>query len=276
MRFRLTKWYLDVVGEANDCAIIYAAEIGLGGLHLVANALLATDPRESAGQLRERVALLGTRLPDPLPEGGWSWRCDRLDAEGRWEHPRFAAPERVLHEVSALGGSRALRWALFAGSSTASLRIGSTTIRGHGYIERLELTIAPWELPISELRWGRVAARDRSVVWIQWRGAAPLDIVLVDGRERPGAMIDDEAVRWENGAITLTPKTTLRDAAIGEGALALLPEPLRRASPDFLRARETKWFGDATLDDERGRATHPAIWERVRFAGDPAPQELPA
>ncbi len=276
MRFRLTKWYLDITGEANDCAIVYAAEIGLGGLHVVANALLAADPRGPTGACRERVALLGTRLPDPLPEGGWAWHCDRLDAEGRWERPRFTAPERVLHETRAHGDPRAVRWSLFAGTSHATLRIGPRTIRGHGYIERLELTIAPWELPITELRWGRVAAHDRSVVWIQWRGAAPRDIVLVDGQERPGAAIDDDMVRWEGGAIALTPTATLRDAAIGEGALALLPEPLRRASPDFLRAHETKWFGVATLHDERGRAPHPAIWERVRFIGDRGPPELPA
>ena len=271
MHVRLTKWYLDLVSDASDCAIVYAADIALGGMHLVANALLSST---SSGAPEERVALLGTRLPEPDALGGWSWRCDRLDAEGRWERPRAAASERILYATQTNAGAPSVRWSLFAGSSDASLRIGPRHLRGFGYIERLELTIAPWQLPITELRWGRYASADRSVVWIQWRGEAPCALVLVDGVERSGAAIDDACVRWNGGSLALTASRTLRDAAIGEGALAWLPEALRSAPPAFLRAHETKWIGVATLDDERGRVAHLAIWERVRFPGDPAVREL--
>ncbi len=257
MAFRLVKWYLDVVGADGDLAIVYAADIGLAGMHLTANALL-DSPRTGAGE--ERTAIVGARMPEPTAEG-WRWACERLGAMGSWRRPHAAVAERTLHAIDA----KRVRWECIAPTSHATLTTPRRTIEGPGYLERLELTLEPWRLPIETLRWGRFATYARSVVWIQWRGTHPIDLVLVDGVEHSVTSIDDHAVRWGGGHVELAPQRTIRDAPLGAGALAWLPKVTKALPVRLLRAHETKWFGDATLHEADRTTSGTALWERVTF-----------
>lgn len=268
MAFRLVKWYLDVVGADGDCAIVYAADIGLGGMHLVANAILespALDASAGPSEARttERTALIGARMPEPTADG-WTWACERLGSHGRWRRPHAAGPEQVLYAE----GTKAVRWECIAPTAHATLVTPGRMIEGPGYLERLELTLEPWRLPLSTLRWGRFTTFARSVVWIQWRGRHPLDLVLVDGIAHRSHLIDDTAVVWEGGRIELTPTRTLRDAPLGSGALSWLPTLADLLPIRFLRAHETKWLGRVRLEDASSDAAPVegvAIWERVDF-----------
>ena len=126
------------------------------------------------------------------------------------------------------------------------------TLRGRGYAEVLSLSIAPWRLPIHELRWGRFAGERHGAVWIEWLGPHPLKLVLLDGARvdaMPPLRLSDEVV--------------LRSGRIGETALRLLPRRL-----PGLGLEETKWRsrGELALPGEppdRGWAIHEVVrWPR--------------
>lgn len=266
MAFRVVKWYLDLTGPDGSGAIVYAADIGVAGLHLVANAILTWDASTTPTSSRadERTALRTARMPEPTADG-WRWSCERLGADGRWTRPHGAVIERTLFADAAAAGGRDVRWSCIAPTSHARLTLPGRTIEGPGYVERLEITIEPWRLPLTTLRWGRAASYARSIVWIQWTGEHPLNLILVDGVEHEAISIDDEHVRWRGGELSLRAARTLRDAPLAAGALAWLPALSDALPLRFLRAHETKWLGVARAATDDDATELPVIWERVAF-----------
>ncbi len=55
----------------------------------------------------------------------------------------------------------------------ARVRIGKRS--GLRYAEHLNITVAPWKLPIRTLRWGRFATPSDWIVWIDWQGEVRTD-----------------------------------------------------------------------------------------------------
>jgi hypothetical protein len=138
-------------------------------------------------------------------------------------------------------------------------------VEGRGYVEVLEMTLPPWTLSIRELRWGRWLSDGTSLVWIDWRGARPLTLILEQDREVRGAVADD-GVELEGGRrLLLTPLRTIRDGRLGETALEGIPKIRDAVQPSFLGAVEQKWLGRGVL--EPGGETGQAIYERVVFGG---------
>ena len=134
------------------------------------------------------------------------------------------------------------------------------------YAEFLEMTIAPWRLPINMLRWGRIVTAKTSLVWIEWSGARPLMLALHDGREASVINISDDEVRLADGTrLAIADRTTLREAPLSAtlGPLRfLLPRKLTAFHETKWRSRGTIFNGDEAIDG--GWVIH----ERVRFAND--------
>lgn len=238
-------------------AIVYAASLSIAGVRFgYASSFL----REPDLPIRERASAFGVTLPGELA-GVISFAHGGLGVETR--HAPVDPPfERTL--LDALLGS--VRWSCAAPRAEATIRIGDTTISGLGYAETIRMTIAPWDLPIETLHWGRAFSRERSAVWIRWEGPEPLSLVVIDGIERPALRIEPRAVAWEGGSIEIDPEATLRDAPIGGRILSTLPGIGRFAPTAILAAHETKWLGRARWSPP-GAADHGsfAIHEVVRF-----------
>lgn len=138
-------------------------------------------------------------------------------------------------------------------------------IVGRGYAEVLEMTVAPWSLPMRELRWGRAIGERTSLVWIQWSGAKPLQIAVRDGALVDAVHIGDDEVRLADGTcVTLSQHSVLR-----EDSLANTLRPLRALGPLLPRmltgAIERKWRSRATISpNDEGWAIH----EHLTFAAD--------
>ncbi|MDZ4756461.1 MAG: hypothetical protein SGJ11_18465 [Phycisphaerae bacterium] len=260
MTFRLEKWFLDVLGTQGDLSIIYAADVAFAGVRVGVNALTEYTTGEGVS---DHSSLVGARLPERTKDGV-RWSNDRLLAEGLWQGFRGAFPERTLYAADG----KSIRWECVAPAAAAQVSTPRGIFTGTGYVERLQLTLEPWRLPISTLRWGRFSTGARSVVWIQWRGAHPIDLVIVDGVERSAVAIDEHHVTWENGAIRLQSPRTLRDAPIGTGALSWIPRLANALSIPLLKVHETKWLSAATLEDGTEPDTREdgfALHELVRF-----------
>jgi hypothetical protein len=141
-----------------------------------------------------------------------------------------------------------------------------TAVEGLGYVERLDMTLPPWRLPIRELRWGRFLADGVGVVWIEWRGSRPLALVVVDGSVVDGAEVGDDAVAWRAGRLELEPGAVLREGTLATTALARVA-PVRWLAPRAVRElHESKRLRRGRMVGGDGPvATGWAIDELVRF-----------
>ncbi len=241
----LVKWYLDVAAPDGRCAIVYAARLRLLGSTLALQGLLLHDGKRT----RTRWNVLPA--PSPRREGGRiRFRSVPLGLSVDVEplDPPFTA--RLLERPAGL-----VDWECHVPRGRVRMRIGGEAIDGLGYVERLRLTLPPWELPIQELRWGRMLSAAGSATWIDWRGPSPLCLALRDGRRLAAGAVSDRVVE-AGDPIRLAPVATLREARLSR----TLPLALRRALPRAgLGLQETKWLSRGTLAGAPGIAIHEVV-----------------
>jgi hypothetical protein len=128
------------------------------------------------------------------------------------------------------------------------------------------MTVAPWKLPIQELRWGRFLSDSDSLVWLDWKGSYTCRIVLQNGILRRATVIDEDEITL-NGktGLRLAGADVLRNGALGRTALAIIPG-LKRLFPDkILNVRECKWRSRGELRRGDSRSSGWAIHEVVRW-----------
>ncbi len=155
-------------------------------------------------------------------------------------------------------------WHCLMPAADAMVRIRGRELRGHGYAEVVELTLPPWKLPIDELRWGRFGGETLSIVWIDWQGLHPLNVVLIDGCVVRGA-VRDGTVTAGDLSLSIGEDSVIRSAPLSE-TLAAIPLLTTLVPKRLLHARERKWCGRGTVrrgDDiaDRGWVVH----EKVTF-----------
>ena len=171
--FRLTKWYADCIGENGDTAIVYCGTVRWRTIVLpyasVLEAIAVNQPR--TGYSLRKCAM-------PVEEGTTiRWQSKSLKTKGAWE--RLDRPCDVRIYESREG---AIEWHSVHPQARATVDLGDgVLIQGLGYVERLEMTVAPWNLPLEGLRWGRFLSDSGSVVWIDWQGEYVRKIVLENG-----------------------------------------------------------------------------------------------
>jgi hypothetical protein len=256
--FALKKWYFDVVGPGGRSAIGYSTELRWGPVALCWEGLSLHQP----GEPPVHRWGVGPASPPTWQEsearempGRLEWRSDRLGC--CFDCAPWTAPfARRLHESD----DGTVDWACEAPAATVTAE--PFGIVGPGYAECLTLTAVPWGLPISELRWGHWAGEHsgRSLVWIEWRGAHPLTLVLEDGAAVPGAEVADSSIRAGASELVLSSTVDLHQRTIGEVLEGL--GPLAAGLPASWRAVEDrKRLSVGRLGSEAGWAVH----ETVRF-----------
>lgn len=254
---RLEKWYLDVTSEPGAGAIVYGTSLRYREVTVHYQSLLL---RGNDGRVRQRARLrAGASLRVEGDEARASLPAWRL--EGVWH--RACAPVEATVIDTPEG---AIHWRCEMPAARATVRVGDTVIEGHGYVERVTMTLAPWRIPWRALRWGRYVSSRRSLVWIRLdEGAAPYQGSWLDGAITEATLRDEPfAVETPAGALTAEAPSPLREGRLDETALSMVPAGLKRLFPrGAMGLEEHKWiargaFGD---DPERGVVIH----ERVRF-----------
>lgn len=128
------------------------------------------------------------------------------------------------------------------------------------------MTLAPWKLPIQELRWGRFLSDSDSLVWIDWKGSYSCRIVLQNGILGRATTIDEDEVRLNrHGGLRLAPGDVLRKGGLGETALSVIPGLSRLFPRKILEARECKWRSRAELRHGDSSSSGWAIHEVVTW-----------
>ena len=232
--FYLNKWYLDCVNASGDLLIVYTASLKwrLLPLHLVSRLSMHN------GLINQTTSMA---LRDQSPQGTDNklhLHIPALKIEGSWI-ARMPAVSKTLLETDR----GQITWHCLQPSSDAHLvKTPTGPMTGVGYAERLEMTLAPRELEIKELRWGRFTSVSDAVIWIQWIGADPRTFVIHNGMEMPGAEITGQEIRLGNGlGLNVTEPITLRSGQLNETVLTAFPFVRKFLPADIPRIHETKW-----------------------------------
>ncbi len=262
MAIRVSKWYVDLVAPNGEAAIGYAARIRWGRLKLNYSASLRLDP---AGDVTERMSLRGFREPAWRGQT-FAWESRPLRLSAQWKPLRPATKTERKGEI-LLGTPRGdVAWHLLSGRAEGTWTQAGKPLHGVGYIERLDITLPPWELPIDELYWGRfvsdIGHGEDDAAWIEWRGPHPLRLVWRRGElvtEEAAPAFDDQQAPGELG-LALTDPVTLRDGALVTTVFSKIPV-LRRVLPTrMLGARETKWRSRGEMQTgAKGWAIHEVV-----------------
>lgn len=246
--FRLEKWYLDCVSTDGAVLIGYAARLKWGPIRLDYGARI-TKFRGGTPCQRQSLSF-GT-----VDEGSGTirWANDRLKVAGEWTGGEPIGSIIVVDEPSGR-----IEWQCLGANCAVDVRVDGQAMTGVGYVERLTMTVPPWMLPFTELRWGRFISDDRRshMVWTDMRGRAPRNWVWLDSGEPVAGTVDANGVRTESAELVFLSSDPLRCDNVARTLMGrfafmtkLLPEGLRAIREDkqvsscVLRTRDSESRG---------------------------------
>jgi hypothetical protein len=257
--FILSKWYADCTSEQGDAMILYSAELHWRGPAIHYTSLLT---HRNGGTPHTRFSL--RKQPEPeVRDNGIAWKSRAWKVECQWDEPDGGMRE-VLFDSP--GGS--LEWNCVTPRASAQLQVYGNEMRGWGYVEHLRLSVAPWRLPIHQLRWGRFVNATDTLVWIDWRGSYNRQIAYYNGAAVSACEIGDHKIVLADGEVVLNLETeaTLREGLLGATALAMLPNLDRLFPTRILKVREQKWLSRGVLQRPgRPNSTGMVIHEVVEW-----------
>lgn len=254
--FTLTKWYLDCVDDAGALSIVYWARLAWKN---VALSMVSVCTADADGV--STTTNVGGVPPPQLADGVLNFNAGMSGTSVGMVSRTRSFEQRLLDSPDGC-----IDWSCgIPCGETRVRRDGRDVLLGLGYAEVLRMSIAPWRLPIDELRWGRFTSTAASIVWIDWRGAHPMTLVLRDGTIVHGAVVTDSHVTAGDLTIDLNRERIIRDDHLG-ATLHEVPG-LGHLIPDrLLTTSEQKWCNASTL--RKGADVIGAGWtihELVRF-----------
>ena len=255
--FRLRKYYADCVSEAGDVLIAYYGYAMWNGLTLHYSSLLTRVGNE-ASHAQHSIR----KSEEPSSAGsGVHWRSRNLTFEGTWD-----AIDPAYSEVLFFSPEGTVEWQCLQPRAKAEIRWGhQQLLHGLGYVERLDMTIAPWKLPIEQLFWGRFLSDSDSLVWIDWRGPHHRRVLLHNGRRIANGKITDHEISVGSAAkLTFRDRAVLREGTLGTVALAALSAFKQSLPGRLLNVEERKWRSRAHWN-ECERSDGWAIHEVVKW-----------
>lgn len=259
-KFQLTKWYFDCVSDAGETAIFYCARVHWRGLALSYSSYLFLG---HDGVIHTRSSVRPFRQP---AENNEVLEVDlsSLKAKGIWRAQEASISRNILSVPRGL-----VQWTCLQPRSEVTLRIqNAPPINGLGYAECVTLTVPPWELPLTQLQWGRFLSREHSLVWIDWQGPANYRLVFHNGTACGTRKISERSIVLANGTVlNLDCGRPLRNGKLGETILPATPV-LRKFFPlAMFNVRECKWRSQGRLQigdrEIPGWAIHEVVdWAR--------------
>jgi hypothetical protein len=251
--FELSKWYLDFVSDSGDVCIVYTGTVNWGILRLGYSSLL----QNTGSKVTEQRSLRDQKAPE-LKNNSLSWSMKRFGIDAVWQSDSF--PQRATIFASKDG---AVEWNCLM--PRARVKIGDRYVLG--YAEHLVMTIAPWKIPIRQLRWGRFLSASDFVVWIDWEGDFSCQLVYMNGKAAAIKSLSDRDIALATGErLTMNEPLVLRSGALGTTALSAIPGIEKTFPVRLLRIDESKWRSRAQLKHPNGQTADGwAIHERVTW-----------
>ncbi len=262
-QFLVHKWFLDFTGADGETFIFYIAKLKWRGITVPYTSYLWYNP---ASGMHQESRLHGINWPQ---QKDWFivWEDSKFKISGIWEAQ--APPIKARLFDSEEGG---LDWNCHHPIAQTSLKFQGRTIYGLGYAEYLELSIAPWKIPMDQLRWGRFCSEQDYLVWIKLSGSEEKQWLWCNGKQIDLAVIKDHQIILPNQDILLEMDRSValesekKIQEVVKKLLRFLPG-LKHSMPlQFLMADEFKWRSRAHLNkDESKDGDGWAIHELVDF-----------
>jgi len=263
--FHLSKWYLDCVADDGSAIIGYFARLRWRSLALQYAAALVAP----AGLAPRQLHALRSVTAPVLGGGNCTWRCGALQLEGEWTAVDTPVALDLLQTPEGV-----IRWRLHQPRAEARVRLdgapglGAVAIQGLGYVEELELTVPPWQLPFDLLLWGRFLSRSDALVWIRWERAAEPEatrrqFVLWNGSLVQGAAVRPELISVpDSGTWTDLPLgdyRPLREGPLAANVFSAVPGLVSLLPRRFRDACESKRLTRGALGASEGWAIHEVV-----------------
>ena len=258
--FFLSKWYLDCIADNGDTVVGYAASLRWRALSLEYSSILV---KRSGGKIQTKTTLHTGVQPTEAVDCV-QWNCPSLTVGGIWQ-----ALQRPIARTIFPSSTTPLQWLCVQPRSWAEVDCGDLGMfSGYGYVDHIEMTAKPWQLPLEELRWGRFLSASDSIVWMDFRGPSPESIVFLNGNLCRNMQVSDTEIILVDEDLCLTFEETqvLRDGALVSTALSETPGVNTLLPAKILQTRESKWRSRGVLR-RRGaiKCTGWTIHEFVRW-----------
>jgi hypothetical protein len=252
--FSLVKWYMDCVTDDGDAAILYCADVNWRGIRLTYSSVLTVHE----GLVETQSSMAGYRLSSSDGQIGVEFL--RLKVSGSWRAD--AEPyQRTIFE----NASGTVEWNCLQPRSLVKLRVGGRELKGLGYAECLTLTLAPWQLPMRLLRWGRFVSPKESLAWVDWQGEYSTSFAIHNGRACKTLLVTDAEVAIPGATLRMEESFPLRAGRLGATVIPGTPT-LGKLLPRSLRnIEEQKWRSRGRLDTKDGSSCGWVIHEVVHW-----------
>jgi hypothetical protein len=227
---------MDVVDDRGHAFILYAASLKWKAIQL---GYKGSIEYASNGRSRTEGEFMKNSSLPVVDNQQLTWTSNGHSFN--WKSVDGAVSERLLESV---------HWNCIQPKAKCEIsKDGSLISRGFGYTERLELKIAPWNLPIHELLWGRYLSENNTITWICWRGPEPRSIVYHNGVRITDAIITAEKLTWDSYKLTL-PCHVMRNDTIGQSVFGKFRNIMKLFPRKIMGLEEIKLCGSAELTDD--------------------------
>jgi hypothetical protein len=242
--FELEKWYFDAVNPEGRAWIGYSARLSWLGFRLYYNQSLCLEEDQ-------KISLKTSFRRYESPQ---NTKLFSLSAEAKQQG--FA--ER-LHDDS----QGHVDWYCVQPMTDIRIRRSNAgDFIGKGYIEKLSMTIKPWQLPIDTLIWGRFIGQKHSAVWIHWEHSNKQSWLFINSKKQAQAIITNSHIRTQDWDLSIENKNTLINSKpfMEHTRLVgmLLPSSMRHL-------KEQKWLARGHLKVAGEEDIGWVIHERVNF-----------
>jgi hypothetical protein len=193
--FYLKKLYLDSIDEHGNCFVVYWANLKFSFFNIVYSGLIFSDAENLSYEKSSFRKFSKPENSDVIIFDNHS-----LKLQGTWH--RQDSPVSILLFTDKNGNK--LFWDCHHPKTSTSIVYKGRIYQGLGYAETLTLPIKPWKLPIDQLRWGRFLSHNHTIIWINWKGAYPLNKLIWNGQLIDDAIFKDSYITFDNGKSVLT------------------------------------------------------------------------
>ncbi len=255
--FLITKWYLDCVTEDGDAVIIYAAELRWHRMRARYNSLLV----KAGTNVTTRTTMRTRALPSSA-NGQIRVDIPPFALSGIWEADSDPVTRTVFESTAG-----AVQWNCLQPRSRVQLRVGGQEFVGLGYAECLTLTLPPWQLPLSELRWGRFVSVHDSVTWVDWQGEFATSFAVHNGAVCVPESVSDSRLVILGVTLDFQDSFLLRGGELRKTILPDAPALAKLLPNSLFGIEEHKWLsrGDCHAPDHSssGWTVHEVVhWNR--------------
>lgn len=256
--FSLTKWYMDLITPEGSVFIGYAATLRWRTISCRYFSILT---RNSQNGIHADTSLSLESLPS-IAGSHLIWTCRSLRLQAEWIIQDPPVSHTLLDRAEGT-----VSWSYWLASARSWAQHGnSPRMEGLGYVERLDLSILPWRIPIDELQWGRFLGGTDSVVWLRWKGEDPILLLYHNLQRVAEPDIRDSSLEWDQRKrLQLTGSTALRNGEPLSTRLLKIPGISAVVPQKLLKAREFKWLSRGTFQEANRTVEGWAIHESVHF-----------